>query len=222
MAMDNSQASQTDDLSLADKAEEVRAYIVAVRGGAPFLSAADGRLLVAWLEQGIPVGRILAAIDEISEKRRAKRSRRRLTLTACKRSIEKTPTARPLSEPNTAPVTVTLRDFAAELSGLDVPPELQGERDKLVARIGSLKGSPERVATDAIAACRTFQEAAWGAAHANLAPIRAQAEAELSALRSVLKPDQFEAYIDEVARDIVKRRTPLVSAKAVWDRVSAL
>ena len=57
---------------------------------------------------------------------------------------------------------------------------------------------------------------------ANIKPIRAEAEAELSALRSVLKPDQFEAYIDEVARDIVKRRTPLVSAKAVWDRVSAL
>ena len=66
--MDYSQASQTDELSLADKAEEVRAYVVAVRGGAPFLSAADGRLLVQWLERGISVGRILAAIDEVAEK----------------------------------------------------------------------------------------------------------------------------------------------------------
>jgi len=222
MAMDNSQASQTDDLSLADKAEEVRAYIVAVRGGAPFLSAADGRLLVTWLEQGIPVGRILAAIDEVSEKRRKKRSRRRLTLTACKRSIEKTPQPSPAPQATAKPITVTLHAYAAELNALEVPPTLQGERARLVARIGSLEGSPERVATDAIAACRTFQEAAWGAMQANIKPIRAEAEAELSALRSVLKPDQFEAYIDEVARDIVKRRTPLVSAKAVWDRVSAL
>ena len=162
--MDYSQASQTDELSLADKAEEVRAYVVAVRGGAPFLSAADGRLLVQWLERGISVGRILAAIDEVAEKRRKKRTRRRLTLTACKRSIERR------SAPSVAPPSprtetdLTLRAFAAELATMDVEPHLSGERDRLVARIGALKGSPERITTDAIAACRTFQEAAWLAA----------------------------------------------------------
>ena len=74
--------------SLAVQAEEVRAYVVAVRGGAPFLSAADGRLLVGWLEGGVSVARILAAVDEVAEKRRKKRTRGRLSLTACRRSIE--------------------------------------------------------------------------------------------------------------------------------------
>ena len=60
-----------DPQSLQNKAEEVRAYLVAIRGGAPFLSAADGRLLVRWLEQGISVARILAAVDETAEKRNA-------------------------------------------------------------------------------------------------------------------------------------------------------
>ena len=43
--------------SMEANAEEVRAYLVAVRGGAPFLSAADGRLLIHWLEQGFSVAR---------------------------------------------------------------------------------------------------------------------------------------------------------------------
>ena len=117
---------------------------------------------------------------------------------------------------------MTLRAFAEELAEMAVDPHMTGERDKLVARIGALKGSPERVTTDAIAACRAFQEAAWFAAQPTLLGIRSQATAELQALASILKPDQLEACIDEVTRDIVKRRTPLVSAKAVWDRVTAV
>ena len=220
--MDYSQASQTDELSLADKAEEVRAYVVAVRGGAPFLSAADGRLLVRWLEQGISVGRILAAIDEVAERRRKKRTRRRLTLTACKRSIERPAAPTALARAPHPTTDVTLRAYAEELAAMDVEPHLTGERDKLVARIWALKGSPERVTTDAIAACRAFQEAAWFAAQPTMATIREQAAVELQALASILKPDQLQACIDEVTRDIVKRRTPLVSAKAVWDRVTAV
>ena len=68
--MSLTQPAPLDAASLAAMAEEVRAYVVAARGGAPFLSAADGRLLVRWLESGISVARILAAVDEVAEKRR--------------------------------------------------------------------------------------------------------------------------------------------------------
>ena len=44
----------------------------------------------------------------------------------------------------------------------------------------------------------------------------------LQALASSLTPDQLQACIDEVTRDSVKRRTPLVSAPAVGDRVTAV
>ena len=81
--MSLTQPAPLDATTLAAMAEEVRAYVVATRGGAPFLSAADGRLLVGWLESGISVARILAAVDEVAEKRRKKRSRGRLTLSAC-------------------------------------------------------------------------------------------------------------------------------------------
>ena len=218
--------SQPEPHSLADKAEEVRAYVVAMRGGAPFLSAADGRLLVRWLEQGIGVTRILAAVDEVAVKRRAKRTRGRLTLSACKRSIEGK--KKGVSPENRTEVpkacAMDLSDYARELAEMVVPPALQTERSKLVARIGSLKGHTDHewVATEAVAAGRAFQEAAWIAAAPEYPQLRSQAESELQALKGLLKPDALAAYIEEVSRDIVQRRTPLVSAKAVWDRVSAL
>ena len=63
------------------------------------LSAADGRLLVRWLESGSEVWRESSRQwDEVAEKRRKKRTRGRLTLSACKRSIEgKASQARPQS-----------------------------------------------------------------------------------------------------------------------------
>ena len=220
------QPSQPEPHSLADKAEEVRAYVVAMRGGAPFLSAADGRLLVRWLEQGIGVPRILAAVDEVAAKRRAKRTRSRLTLSACKRSIEgKNKGETPHKEiENPDSKAIDLSDYATELAQMVVADALRPEQSKLVARIGSLKGhtDPEWVATEAVAAVRAFQEASWNAAAPEYPSIRSQAESELQALKGLLKPEALAAYIEEVSRDIVQRRAPQESAKAVWDRVSAL
>jgi hypothetical protein len=219
------QPSQPEPHTLADKAEEVRAYVVAMRGGAPFLSAADGRLLVRWLEQGIGVARILAAVDDVATKRRAKRTRSRLTLSACKRSVEGKKKGTAPENRTEAPKkhTLDLSGYARELAEMAVPEGLKSERSKLVARIGSLKGHTDHewIATEAVAAGRAFQEAAWVAAAPEYPLLQSQAESELQALKGLLKPEALAAYIEEVSRDIVQRRTPLVSAKAVWDRVSA-
>ena len=56
-------AAESGADALADAAEEVRAWLVTARGGAPFLSGADGRLLVSWLEAGVSVADLLRAID---------------------------------------------------------------------------------------------------------------------------------------------------------------
>ena len=73
-----------DDQELSARAEEVTAYLVTLRGGAPFLSGADGRLLVRWLDQGVPVPTILTALDQVAERRRKRRTRSRLSLNAAK------------------------------------------------------------------------------------------------------------------------------------------
>ncbi len=211
--------------SMEANAEEVRAYLVAVRGGAPFLSAADGRLLIQWLEQGFSVARILAGVDETAEKRRKKMTRGRLTLSACRRSIEgRNQQIQPTKPPSPGHSPSRCIDFSAfliALDSMDVPAKLKPAHDQLMKKIEEMNGTvdPESAATEAVSACRVFHEAAWLDAQHEHAAIREQALSELSALKNVLSPNALEAAIDEVAHDIVRRRYPLVSAREVWDRI---
>ncbi len=212
--------------SMEANAEEVRAYLVAVRGGAPFLSAADGRLLIQWLEQGFSVARILAGVDETAEKRRKKMTRGRLTLSACRRNIEGRkqqiqPAKTPLAD-NSQSRCIDFSAFLIALGSMEIPTRLKAAHDQLMKTIEEMNGTmnPERAATDAVSACRAFHEAAWLDAQQEHTALREQALSELSALQNVLSPNALEAAIDEVAHDIVRRRYPLVSAREVWDRIS--
>ena len=210
--------------NLEEKAEEVRAYLVAVRGGAPFLSAADGRLLVRWLEQGISVARILASVDEMAEKRRKKMTRGRLTLTACRRSIDgRTASKHAQTEPKETTHCVDFTEFLQALNDMAVPPTLEFARRALIDEIQRVDRAtdPEYAATTAVAACRRFQEHAWNTAESEHRNLRNEALESLSALKSILNPAALEAAVDEIARDLIRRRYPLVSARSVWDRVSA-
>ena len=221
--MSLTQPEPLDAQALVEKAEEVRAYVVAIRGGAPFLSAADGRLLVKWLEAGISVARILAAVDEVASKRRKKRTRGRLSLSSCRRSIEgRSRGESAQAAPARAP-SFTFEPFAADLAAMPVRPELMTDRDRLVTRIGAidLTQGPEHAAAEAVIAVRLFQEAAWSASQSRLEGLRAQARQELSALANILSAEALAAAIDEVCRDLIRQETPLVSAAEVWDRVSA-
>ena len=211
---------------ITEKAEEVRAYLVAARGGAPFLSAADGRLLVRWLEGGISVAKILAAVDEVAIKRRKKRARGRLSLSSCRRIIEGKKNSISLDQPvkrgGTGNSEHPLEAYAQALSHMPVPEQLTGEREKLAKRIRSAMQSEndEQTGLDAIASIRIFHETVWNFCSENHSNLRAEARLELSALKEVLSTEAFESAVEEVARDIVRRKYPLVSATAVWDRLS--
>src|SRR5690606_23823677 len=69
----------------AEAAAIVVRALVRLRGGAPFLSSADASALVGWLDDGIPVARILRALDEAAARRRAQRVRAPLQLRHAKR-----------------------------------------------------------------------------------------------------------------------------------------
>lgn len=78
-----------DDLDTlrANDAEVVRRALVRLRGGAPFLSSRDATLLVQWLDDGVPVARILRGLETAADKRRASRQRLPLCLTHAKRYL---------------------------------------------------------------------------------------------------------------------------------------
>ncbi len=210
-----------DHAVIEAKAEAVRAYLVELRGGAPFLSGADSRLLVRWLEAGISVALILAALDVAAERRRKRRgkgkpARSRLTLSAARSAIEKR------ARDPVVPRAAGLDTWSVELQAMETEPVLAEAKARLVADVGAIPcGDPDGVARAAIEACRDFQAAAWATAEVERAGLQADARAQLGALESILDAGAFQAAVEEVARDMVHARFPLVSAKVVWDRLTA-
>ena len=212
----------------SEAAEEVRAYLVALRGGAPFLSGGDGRLLVRWLDAGVPVPVILAGLDAAAERRRKRALRTRLSLNAAKGEVER------LSKKAAAAVEPVasagggwagLGALADELEAAPVDSRVEAALGTLVATLRALakSGEPEAeaVARQAIAAVRGFHEAAWDALEPDRPALLAAAEVELAGLRDVLSAAAFDAAAEEVARDKVRGATPLVAARVVWDRLVA-
>lgn len=214
---------------LERRAETVRDYLVALRGGAPFLSGGDDRLLLSWLEAGLPVARILAAVDTVAERRRRQRSRQRLTLTACKKAVESGPRVgeaapRPAREAAALPgAGAGLRGLAEEIAALPVSEALEVARRELVTAltvVARTDGHPDAQGRAAVAAIARFHVAAWAAADDEHAALRAQAEARLASLRGLVTGSEWQELVEEAARDLLRQRIPAVSARAVWDRLA--
>jgi hypothetical protein len=200
------------DSVVAARAEEVRAYLVTLRGGAPFLSGPDGRVLVAWLEAGVSIAAITAAIDRVAERRRQKRVKGRLTLWACRGELD-----RLRLEPAPA-VASGLEGWIVELERADLRPI--EARAELVGTLRAIEaGAIEARADHAIAAVRRFHESVWQSLGEGRADLEAEARQELGALLDGMEESKARGAIEAVARDLVRARYPLVAAKVAWDRL---
>lgn len=191
-------------------AEEVRAYFVEVRGGAPFLSSADGRALLGWLEAGVPVARILVAVDRTAERRRARRTRAPFRLRDIRRDLGRTDGggAPPRGPPSPA---------AEPGEGDDGLEPLFREA---LARVGALpEGDPDARARAACTIGREFFHAAWARLGDRREALLAQAADELSDLREGLGETAFRAACEELARDQVRRRFPELTASRLCEEL---
>ena len=83
-----------DDQARQHAAEQVRAHLVSLRGGAPFFSSADGQLLLRWLDEEVPVPRICMALERAADARRKRPSRIPLSLSHAKRHVAKVSSGR--------------------------------------------------------------------------------------------------------------------------------
>lgn len=113
--------------------------------------------------------------------------------------------------------------LADQIRALSVVPPLAPMRDTLADALCELdSGGPtvlDERARLAIAACRRFHEAVWDAIATQRQALLADATVELESLRRLLKGAAWDAAVEEVARDRVRARFPLVSAQVVWDRL---
>lgn len=202
-------------------AEEVREHLVMLRGGAPFLSPADTLQLVRWLEEGVPVGAILRALDRAWEARRRRPSRVPLGLRQARRHLDARG-ARPAPAPGcgSAPLG-PLADAARDIARADAA------RDHLLALADALCAlggdDPDALARGALTAIRSFRERVWeDTPEPDREAVRAAARDELGALLDGLDEATAASLVEEGARARVLAPYARLDAAAVWDLVEAL
>ncbi len=203
-----------DDLpaGLREAADRVVAHLAVLRGGGPFLSSVDARLLVGWLEEGVGAALIGTALERVAERRRARRVKTHLALRSCRAEVKR------------------LRSGAAGLAGTvaaptTAPPPAEGDLAALaeatLAALDGLAGPREVRAELAIEVVRRFHAEAWEMAASEHEALRTAAATELASFRADMDPAEWELTVEEVARDLLRQRFPRLSASAVWDRLQA-
>ena len=192
---------------LAAAAEEVRAWFVQARGGAPFLSGKDGRLLVAWLESGIPVSSILIAIEQVAARRVARRARHPFHLDACEATLKKLRRGA-LPAPGELPAT----------AGHPV----EGE-ELLVAtarqRLHHLSGDLDARLQQACHIVRELHAALWELHRPEHPALLEQATRELEDLATLLGESGLQRAAEERARDSLRRRYPEFSMTRICEEL---
>ena len=205
-----------------EKAEEVRAYLVQLRGGAPFLSGADGRLLIEWLDKEVPIPAILSALDVVCERRRAKRVRSRLSLNVCKGALRKVMVASKKKKAKPK-VENPICDLADQIDQLNLPKDLLEAKKKLLDKllfIGIKKELSEERISHVMKACREFHTTAWQLAEGEHEQLQIESEEELEALKAIIPYAKWQEAVEEVMRDKVRMRYSLISAQKIWDAIN--
>lgn len=213
-------------------AEHVASYLVNARGGALFLSGADLRLLIEWLEADVPVPAILASIDQVAAKRRSNRVRTRLSLNGCKGTLNKILYGKksannPVIQEN-APLTLasSLRQWSIEIrTGLTEDALLHVEQRRFAHQLNDLShtaSSREVVAEQVIGWINGFQDTAWYQYGIHQTEWLEEAEIELQNLRRILTGARWVEAVEEVARDRVRQLFPLIQAQHLWNTLNGV
>jgi len=199
-------------------AEEVRAHLVALRGGAPFLSPSDAWQLVQWLENGVSVGDVLLALERAAEARRRQRGRTPLTLGAAKRHLGKpaypratawraAPEPTVAGEPPLAPIARALRGQEADGSGA---------AEDLATALERIEERDAEAERQAIAAIRTFVETRWlSLGEPRRDALRSRAREDLGDLLALVDEPTGLALVEETARDLFRQSYPWLTVASV-------
>lgn len=178
-------------------AEHVRAHLVYLRGGAPFLSPADALCLVEWLDEGVSVERILAALDRCAASRRKNRARSRFTLRQARRHLDKPPLTR--VDVPAEPAPHPLHPLTAELADLPHTKQLAG----------ALLALPGGAVVEAVALCRAHVERRWSDLPETERRSRIQRAArELGDIANLVDETTLHSLAEECARDAFRSAFP--------------
>lgn len=178
-------------------AEHVRAHLVHLRGGAPFLSPADTLCLVEWFDAGVPVATILAALERCVASRRKSHARTRLTLKAAGRHLGKPPLTPIRLEP-----TPGSHPFQPLESALQNTPDAE----VAAALLALPTHDPGALVAGAVEVCRTHREQRWNDLSTEDRDTRiATAIESLGDMAHMLREDPLRELAEEIARDTFRK-----------------
>lgn len=196
--------SEVREHSRADAAEEVARHLVALRGGALFLSSADIALLDSWLAEGITVPAVVNALHRLVDARRRRPSHLPMTLRAARRHLPKR-----MREPEVTgsgePSIVARLAGSIRLKAEDDPRtfgllRLADELDEISPH------DPVLALERAQAAVRDFFQSAWDNLPAWEREARlTTAREELGEIAEVLDPEALRDTLEEIARAELRR-----------------
>lgn len=198
-----------------EAAEEVRAHLVAVRGGAPFLSSADAMVLVRWLDEGVAIGDILAAIERAAEARRKTRSRLPLGLTRIAAHLGKRGRVVKARVPSAAH---PFDGLAVELRVLAATGGAEGALIGLSAALVALMPG-DGLLREAAALVRTFLDGRWESMQE---PEREAMRVDGRAAYAIfddLDDHERTQLIEEVARDTLRSCYPMLTIASIEARI---
>lgn len=216
--------------SQQDAAERIRSHLVALRGGAPFLSPDDSALLVKWLFEGVGEARILRGLELAADARRKKRLRTPLALKHAKRfltSKRATPAA-PLLAADTG--HSSSEHFLSPLTqAVSAPPPQvpwADSRDRALAEAlcEELRALPEtrdeQQAGFVIARCGAYLATRWECLpEATRQGFHDIATTELADVALLLDEDTLAPIVEEHARGLFRSLYPTLSASAIWSLI---
>lgn len=195
-----------------EAAEEIRAHLCLLRGGAPFLSPADGWQLVLWLEAGVTPADVIGALERAAASRRAKRAKAPLTLVAAKRHL-----GRPVTGALRGVAVVGEPPLAPLVRACSARPPADHERAALAALSAELLAAAEDERR-ALVAIRVFFEAVWASAgDAQRDEWRRRAVVDLGDLMDLVDESVRASLVEEGARDQLRQRFPALTAATVSD-----
>ena len=200
----------------------MRAHLVAVRGGALFLSSSDATHLMEWLDRGVPVCHILRAIERAAEARRKRQSRLPLTLGQVKRHLGK-PTRGAFSGQAVPSATTPLAPLVERIvAAVDGDP--QGARLAALAEAFRCipNGPPAEMGRTAAERLRTFHVGVWESlSESEREAHRLRERTQLGDLQHLLDEVALAAIVEENAREAARSRYGWLSVATVWDLLEA-
>jgi hypothetical protein len=205
-------------------AETISEYLITLRGGAPFLSGADTRLLVQWLDEDIPPPAILSALERVALKRRAKRARTRLSLNATKGELRKLLGKKEPPKPQAKPIHFFAPLHRKILESITEKSSFVFLQKSIAQQLLDIDDTTyDKIKTEkAISLISSFHQQVWDESEEERFLLTKQAENEIAAMRSMIPPRKWNDLVEEIARDHLRSRYPLFSAQMIWDSLKGL